>query len=110
MRLRELRPNYQNSIIKTILDRGCGTLRLPIRVITHKIFHSSIGDTSALIAGRDVAGTPVAAGCGEQKADLRTLAVRTIAVLPTLSGGAEAFGVREDTVRLWRSDFVRSGV
>src|ERR1700679_2566587 len=36
-------------------------------------------------------------------------------VLLTLSVGtspriAEAFGVREDTVRLWRSDFMRSGV
>jgi hypothetical protein len=36
-------------------------------------------------------------------------------VLLTLSGWtspqiAEAFGVREDTVRLWRSDFSRSGV
>ena len=37
------------------------------------------------------------------------------AVLLTLSGWtspriAEAFGVREDTVRLWRSDFMRDGV
>jgi transposase len=36
-------------------------------------------------------------------------------VLLTLSGWtspriAEAFGVREDTVRLWRSDFMRGGV
>jgi transposase len=36
-------------------------------------------------------------------------------VLLTLSGWsspqiAEAFGVREDTVRLWRSDFSRGGV
>jgi transposase len=40
---------------------------------------------------------------------------RARAVLLTLGGWtsrriAEAFGVREDTVRLWRSDFVRSGV
>ena len=40
---------------------------------------------------------------------------RTRAVLLTLSGWtspriAEAFGVREDTVRLWRSDFGRGGV
>ena len=40
---------------------------------------------------------------------------RARAVLLTLSGWtspriAEAFGVREDTVRLWRSDFMRSGV
>jgi transposase len=36
-------------------------------------------------------------------------------VLLTLSGWtspriAEAFGVREDTVRLWRSDFMQGGV
>jgi transposase len=40
---------------------------------------------------------------------------RARAVLLTLSGWtspriAEAFGVREDTVRLWRSDFGRGGV
>src|ERR1700674_3380262 len=40
---------------------------------------------------------------------------RARAVLLTLSGWtspriAEAFGVREDTVRLWRSDFSRDGV
>src|SRR5271170_6535542 len=40
---------------------------------------------------------------------------RARAVLLTLSGWtsgrlAEAFGVREDTVRLWRSDFMSGGV
>src|ERR1700726_4223884 len=40
---------------------------------------------------------------------------RARAVLLTLSGWsspriAEAFGVREDTVRLWRGDFTRGGV
>lgn len=58
-----------------------------------------------------------------QKAALRLLAGsrdrgeadRARAVLLTLSGWtspriAEAFGVREDTVRLWRSDFARGGV
>jgi len=40
---------------------------------------------------------------------------RARAVLLTVSGWtsgriAEAFGVREDTVRLWRSDFMRGGV
>ena len=40
---------------------------------------------------------------------------RARAVLLTLAGWtspkiAEAFGVREDTVRLWRSDFMRGGV
>ena len=59
----------------------------------------------------------------EQKAALRSLAGsrergeadRARAVLLTLSGWtspriAQAFGVREDTVRLWRGDFARNGV
>ena len=59
----------------------------------------------------------------EQRVALRALAVsrdrgeadRARAVLLTLSGWsspriAEAFGVREDTVRLWRSEFGRGGV
>lgn len=58
-----------------------------------------------------------------QRADLTSLAGsrdrgeadRARAVLLTLSGWtspqiAEAFGVREDTVRLWRSDFMKGGV
>lgn len=50
------------------------------------------------------------AGSGE-----RGEADRARAVLLTLAGWtspriAEAFGVREDTVRLWRSDFMRGGV
>jgi len=45
----------------------------------------------------------------------RAQADRARAVLLTLGGWtsadiAEAFGVREDTVRLWRSDFMRGGV
>jgi transposase len=45
----------------------------------------------------------------------RSEADRAQAVLLTLNGWtsariAEAFGVREDTVRLWRSDFMRGGV
>src|SRR3954452_23560287 len=60
---------------------------------------------------------------GEQRAALSVLATsrdrgeadRARAVLLTLSGWtspriAEAFGVREDTVRLWRGDFARGGV
>jgi hypothetical protein len=44
----------------------------------------------------------------------RSEADRARAVLLTLAGWpspriAEAFGVREDTVRLWRGDFVRDG-
>jgi len=59
----------------------------------------------------------------EQRAALRSLAEsrdrgeadRARAVLLTLAGWtspriAEAFGVHEDTVRLWRSDFVRGAV
>jgi transposase len=66
--------------------------------------------------------SPVTASEEEGKA-LRTLAHsrdrgeadRARAILLTLSGWtslriAEAFGVREDTVRLWRSDFARGGV
>lgn len=59
----------------------------------------------------------------EQRKALQALALsrdrgeadRARAVLLTLGGWtspriAEAFGVREDTVRLWRSDFARGGV
>jgi transposase len=59
----------------------------------------------------------------EQRGALRALAHsrdrgeadRARAILLTLSGWtsqriAEAFGVREDTVRLWRSEFARGGV
>jgi transposase len=66
--------------------------------------------------------SPVTAN-GEQRMGLAALAGsrdrgeadRARAVLLTLSGWtsvriAEAFGVREDTVRLWRSDFGRGGV
>ncbi len=65
--------------------------------------------------------SPVSAG-EEQRKALEMLARsrdrgeadRARAVLLTLSGWtspriAQAFGVREDTVRLWRSDFVRGG-
>jgi transposase len=58
-----------------------------------------------------------------QRADLATLADsrergeadRARAVLLTLEGWisrriAEAFGVREDTVRLWRSEFMKGGI
>lgn len=70
-----------------------------------------------------MAGKSPVAASEEQKAALRRLAGsrdrgeadRARAVLLTLSGWtspriAEAFGVREDTVRLWRSDFARDGV
>ena len=69
-----------------------------------------------------VGKSPVTASEEQQKA-LEALALsrdrgeadRARGVLLTLSGWtspriAEAFGVREDTVRLWRSDFARGGV
>src|SRR5260370_1908370 len=70
-----------------------------------------------------MAGKSAVVANEEQKAGLRRLAVsrdrgeadRARALLLTLSGWtspriAEAFGVREDTVRQWRSDFARGGV
>jgi DNA-directed RNA polymerase specialized sigma24 family protein len=70
-----------------------------------------------VMAGR----SPVTA-TEEQKAALKVLAQgadraeadRARALLLTLDGWtsarvAQAFGVREDTVRLWRSDFARAG-
>jgi transposase len=69
-----------------------------------------------------VGKSPVVASA-EQRRDLVALgqsrdrgeADRARAILLTLSGWtspqiAEAFGVRQDTVRLWRSDFLRGGV
>ena len=73
--------------------------------------------------GLNMAGKSLLAASEEQRVALRSLAEsrdrgeadRARAVLLTLAGWtspriAEAFGVREDTVRLWRSDFVRGGV
>jgi len=70
-----------------------------------------------------MAGKSPVSASGEERAALRTLAAsrergeadRARAVLLTLAGWsspriAEAFGVREDTVRLWRSEFARGGV
>lgn len=69
-----------------------------------------------------MAGKSAVVASEEQKAELRRLAVsrdrgeadRGRALLLTLSGWtspriAEAFGVREDTVRQWRGDFARGG-
>ena len=70
-----------------------------------------------------MAGKSPVAASEEQKKALQALALsrdrgeadRARAVLLTLRGWtssriAQAFGVREDTVRLWRSDFARGGV
>ena len=70
-----------------------------------------------------MAGKSPVTASDEQRAELLALAAsgdrgeadRARAVLLTLAGWtspkiAEAFGVREDTVRLWRSDFTARGV
>jgi transposase len=70
-----------------------------------------------------MAGKSPVAASDEDKAALNALAGsadraeadRARAVLLTLAGWtsariAQAFGVREDTVRLWRGDFMRGGV
>ncbi len=70
-----------------------------------------------------MAGKSLLVASEEQRVALGSLAEsrdrgeadRARAVLLTLAGWtspriAEAFGVREDTVRLWRSDFARGGV
>ena len=70
-----------------------------------------------------MAGKSPATATGEQRAALEALAAsrergeadRARAILLTLAGWTsaeigEAFGVREDTVRLWRSDFMKGGV
>ena len=70
-----------------------------------------------------MAGKSLVRATDEQATALKALALgadraeadRARAVLLTLSGWtsariAEAFGVREDTVRLWRVDFMRGGV
>jgi len=70
-----------------------------------------MGGKSPIAASNEqrVALTALAASRDRREAD------RARAVLLTLAGWtsariAEAFGVREDTVRLWRSDFGRGGV
>src|SRR3990172_12353310 len=70
-----------------------------------------------------MAGKSAVRASEEQRKALQALALsrdrgaadRARAVLLTLGGWtspriAEAFGVREDTVRLWRSDFAHGGV
>jgi transposase len=70
-----------------------------------------------------MAGKSPVVATDDQKAALKALAGgsdraeadRARAILLTLGGWtsariAEAFGVREDTVRLWRSDFMSGGV
>jgi transposase len=70
-----------------------------------------------------MAGKSPVTASDEERAALKVMASgadraeadRARAVLLTLDGWvsawiAQAFGVREDTVRLWRSDFMRGGV
>jgi transposase len=59
--------------------------------------------------GQRIALKALAGGADRAQAD------RARAILLTLTGWtsgdiAEAFGVREDTVRLWRSDFMKGGI
>ena len=66
---------------------------------------------SPLLATEDQRAALLALSCSRERGE----ADRARAVVLTLAGWtsariAEAFGVREDTVRLWRSDFMRGGI
>jgi len=66
---------------------------------------------SGLTATTEQRAALTAMACGRDRAE----ADRARAILLTLEGWpspriAEAFGVRADTVRLWRGDFMRDGV
>ena len=66
---------------------------------------------SPVTATDDQVAALKAMACGADRAE----ADRARAIVLTLGGWtsariAEAFGVREDTVRLWRSEFMRCGV
>jgi transposase len=70
-----------------------------------------MGGKSWVKASEDEQRALVALSASRERAE----ADRARAILLTLSGWtsgriAQAFGVREDTVRLWRSDFMRGGV
>jgi transposase len=70
-----------------------------------------MGGKSRVQASEDEKRALVALSASRDRAE----ADRARAILLTLSGWtsgriAQAFGVREDTVRLWRSDFMRGGV
>jgi transposase len=70
-----------------------------------------MGGKSWVKASEDEKRALVALSASRERAE----ADRARAILLTLSGWtsgriAQAFGVREDTVRLWRSDFMRGGV
>ena len=70
-----------------------------------------MGGKSWVKASEDEKRALVALSASRDRAE----ADRARAILLTLAGWtsgriAQAFGVREDTVRLWRSDFMRGGV
>jgi transposase len=58
---------------------------------------------------QEVALKAIAGGADRAEADRARAILLTLACW-TSARIAEAFGVREDTVRLWRSDFMRGGV
>ena len=83
----------------------CDSLAAPDREV-----HGMAGKSPVTASEDDRAGLLALAESRD-----RGEADRARAVLLTLAGWtspriAEAFGVREDTVRLWRSDFTRGGV
>lgn len=70
-----------------------------------------MGDKSSVMASEDQRRALVELGTSRDRAE----ADRARSILLTLAGWtsgriAEAFGVREDTVRLWRSDFMRGDI
>jgi len=70
-----------------------------------------MADRSGLTATTEQRAALAGLACGRDRAE----ADRARAILLTLDGWsspriAEAFGVRADTVRLWRCDFMRGGV
>ncbi len=92
-----------------------------IRLVDQRLAIGFAASTNSEVQG--MAGKSPLSASEEQRAALTVLASsrdrgeadRARAVLLTLAGWtspriAEAFGVREDTVRLWRSDFMSGGI
>jgi transposase len=110
----------QRDIAQTIIDKKADYLLSRLRELDQRIgvrFAIAIDSQRCGMSGK----SPVSAS-EDQRSGLAVLAGsrdrgeadRARAILLTLSGWtspriAEAFGVREDTVRLWRGDFSRGG-